>query len=258
MKVRILGAHNLESQQARHTCFLVDGVIAIDAGSLMTSLSRNERESIRSILLTHRHFDHVRDLPSLGLATLDNGKLVSVYSLAETLEAVSSRLMDGVLYPDFTRRPSQSSPKYRFCPVTPGEVLDVEGYAVRPIEVPHSAPAVGYVVREPGGRSFAYCGDTGGGLLPFFQDPFKPDPLFVEVTFAGKMEERARNSGHLTPSMLRREIRDPMHRTLSVPRIMVVHRSPDHDQEIAEELATVASDLGLDVTLAHEDMTVDL
>ena len=64
MRVRVLGAHNLEVGNVRHTCFLVDGTIAIDAGSLMTSTSREERESIQAVLLTHRHFDHVRDLPA--------------------------------------------------------------------------------------------------------------------------------------------------------------------------------------------------
>ena len=47
MKVRILGAHNLELQQARHTCFLVDDLIAIDAGSLMTTLSLEELKKIQ-------------------------------------------------------------------------------------------------------------------------------------------------------------------------------------------------------------------
>ena len=258
MRVRVLGAHNLEIGNVRHTCFLVDGVIAIDAGSLMTSTSREERESIQAVLLTHRHFDHVRDLPSLGLATLDNGRTVSLYSLAETLEAISSRLMDGVLYPDFTKSLNEGVPKYLLEPVTPGKAVPVQDYEVRPIAVPHAAPSVGYIVRQSGGASFAYCGDTGGGLLPFFKDPFKPDPLFIEVTFGERMEERAKVTGHLTPGLLRKEIAQAAGQNLAIPRIIVVHRNPDHEREIAEELAEVASDLRLDITLAQEDMAVDV
>ena len=37
MQVRVLGAHNLETNETHHTCFLVDGVLAIDAGSIAPS-----------------------------------------------------------------------------------------------------------------------------------------------------------------------------------------------------------------------------
>ena len=258
MKVRVLGAHNLEVEHARHTCFLLDGKVAIDAGSLMTSLGPDELGNIQAILLTHRHFDHVRDLPSLGLATLDNGGTVSVYSLPETLDSVSSRLMDGVLYPNLSKDLTGKGPKYEFKPVTPGESLTIEGYAVRPIRVPHAAPTVGYIFHEPEGSSFAYCGDTGGGLLPFFQDPFKPGTLFIEITFPGRMEERAKLTGHLTPELLQREITEAISLNQPLPRIMIVHRSPRYEEEITQELAGVASKLGVELTLAREGMTVDV
>ena len=258
MKVRILGAHNREAHHARHTCFLVDGLIAVDAGSLMTALSPEEQRGIRAILLTHRHFDHIRDLPSLGLATLDNGRSVSVYSLAETLETTFSRLMDGVLYPDFSKSLTQDGPKYRLQPVTPGEALTVEGYTVRPIAVPHAAPTVGYVVHQPEGGSFAYCGDTGGGLLPFFQDPLKPDPLFVEVTFAKRQEERAKNSGHLTADLLRNELVEAVRRRLTIPRIMIVHRNPDDEDEITEELSRVSAELGIELPMPKAGAMVEV
>ena len=81
MKIRVLGAHNMETAQTKHTCFLIDDSLAIDAGSLMTALTSDENNRLRAILLTHRHFDHVRDLPSLGLQTMDNGVTVDAYAL---------------------------------------------------------------------------------------------------------------------------------------------------------------------------------
>ena len=258
MQVRVLGAHNMEAQHTRHTCFLVDGSMAVDAGSLVTSLTPEEQIRIRTILVTHRHFDHVRDLPSLALATLDKGDKMSVFGLPETLESVTSRLMDGVLYPDFTRSLTGKGPKYQFTTVTPGETFQADGYGVRPIEVPHAAPCVGYVVHQAEGGAFAYCGDSGGGLLPFFQDPLKPDPLFIEVTFAERMEERARLTGHLTPKLLGNEVAEAIKRGLAIPRILVVHRNPDHEEEISEELSGVVAKLGVDISLAHEGMSLQV
>lgn len=257
MKVRILGAHNMEVQESKHTCFLVDDAMAIDAGSLMTSLSPEELDDIKAVLVTHRHFDHVRDLPSLGLNTLYNGASVSAYSLRETLDAVFSRLMDGVLYPDLATDLTGGGPKYKLHPIAPKQVVEVLGYAVRPIEVPHAAPTLGYIIHQAEGGSFAYCGDSGGGLLPFFKDAFKPDPIFLEVTFASRMNDLAKLTGHLTPDLLRKEIEDAQTERVPIPRIMVVHRQPSHEDEIREELAKVSAELKVEIALAQENGAVE-
>ena len=258
MKVRVLGAHHLEIQPAKHTCFLLDGSIAIDAGSLMTATSSKEQKNIQAILLTHRHLDHVRDLPTLGLANLHYPGTIDLYSLPETLDTVFSRIMDGTLYPDFSTDLTGNGPKYLRHSITPGESFSVLDYSVRAISVPHTAPTIGYVIQQNQGRSFAYCGDTGGGLLTFFQDPLKPDPLFVEVTFGSGAEELAKVTGHLTPKLLRSEIIDAMEHGLPIPRLLVVHRNPDHESEISQELERVSSELEVEIVLAQEDMIVEV
>ena len=258
MRVRVLGAHNLETGPARHTCFLVDDLITVDAGSLMTGLTPAEHRDIRAVLLTHRHFDHVRDLPSLALANLEHDGTVSVYSPQETLDAITSRLMDGVLYPDFTRSLTSNGPKFRFQPVTSGETLEIEGYTVRPVLVPHEAPTIGYIVRGPQGGTFAYSGDIGGRMLPFLQDPMAPDPLFIEVTFPNRLEESARLTGHLTPNLLKAELVEAIGEGLTVPRIVIVHRDPRHEDDIVQELGRVTSELGVELTAAQEGMTLEV
>ena len=85
MQVRVLGAHNLETTSAHHTCFLVDGVLAIDAGSIASTLGRDEPLRLRHVLLTHLHFDHTRGIPTLGLQTLDDPYTVGVFSLGVTV-----------------------------------------------------------------------------------------------------------------------------------------------------------------------------
>ncbi|MBM3947095.1 MAG: MBL fold metallo-hydrolase, partial [SAR202 cluster bacterium] len=103
MQVRVLGAHNLEDTESRHTCFLVDGVLGIDAGSLAGALTSAQQREVRALLLTHEDFDHARDVPTLGLATLDSPGAIEVFGLRETLESVREHLMDDRLYPDLTK-----------------------------------------------------------------------------------------------------------------------------------------------------------
>jgi glyoxylase-like metal-dependent hydrolase (beta-lactamase superfamily II) len=258
MEVRVLGAHNLESKGTRHTCFLIDGVLTLDAGSLMGALSPAQQSHVRALLLTHRHFDHTRDLPSLALATLDDARTLEVFSLPETWEGVRAHLMDGALYPDFTQGLNGGPPKYRFRPLEPGVQASVLGYQVMPLPVPHSVASVGYIVRSGSGGAIAYTGDAGGGLLPFLQDPLAPQVLFVDVTFPNWLEARAVLTGHLTPRLLRLELLDAVRKGVALPRIVPVHLSLPHREEVVRELAAVEAELEIDLTPAHEDMVLVL
>jgi glyoxylase-like metal-dependent hydrolase (beta-lactamase superfamily II) len=66
MKLEVLGCHGGELPGCRSTCFLVDGVLALDAGALTASLDLAALVRVDHIVLTHSHFDHVKDLPLLG------------------------------------------------------------------------------------------------------------------------------------------------------------------------------------------------
>ena len=110
MQLRVLGAHNMESRDTRMESHLIDGVLALDAGGLTRALTFDEQRRIRAVILSHRHFDHVRDLPPLGLTMRDQGVTVEVYGIGDTIESVASRLLDGSLYTDLTSYPSPGQP----------------------------------------------------------------------------------------------------------------------------------------------------
>ncbi len=249
MHIRVLGAHNIETPQTRHTCFLVDDSVAIDAGGLTTGLTDDEKDNLRAILLTHRHYDHVRDLPSLGLQTMDNGATIDVFGLPDTLDAVSTHLLDGLLYPNFTVRPTPERPKYRLHEITPNRGFNVHGLQILPLPVPHGAPAVGFLVRK-GSATAGFTGDTGGGLLSFFANDPPPRILFVEVTFSNDADDRARASQHLTPAILQEELEAARRQNLPLPEIVAVHRDPRHDPAIRRQLAELSQTLNLPITPA--------
>ena len=81
MRLRVLGAHNMESKDTQMECHLIDGVLALDAGSLARALSFEEQRGVRAVLLSHRHFDHLRDLLPLGITLWNTGLTVDVYGI---------------------------------------------------------------------------------------------------------------------------------------------------------------------------------
>ena len=254
LEVRVLGAHNLETRDTRHTCFMIDGVLAVDAGSLASALSAAELAEIRAILLTHHHFDHIRDIPTLGLASRDAPTSIAVFSLPQTLQGVHAHLIDGDVYPDLTQPLNGAAPRFGFQPLEPWKPLRVLKYRVKPIPVPHPVPSVGYVVTSDSGDCVAFSGDTGGELLPFFQEQPLPRVLFVDSTFPNRLDSLAKLTGHLTPRLLREQLFDALQRGLKPPAIVAVHRSLGAEEELAEELGEVGSELQVDPTLGHEDM----
>ena len=262
MEVRVIGANNLPSrnnshqEETRHTCFLIDGVLGLDMGSLSSSLSQEEQGRILAVLITHRHFDHIRDIPSLALMTLEDPRQIDLYSLQETLDGVHAHLIDGDVYPDFTKKLTDAPPKYRLLPVRPWDWYDVLDYQVKPIPQPHPVPVVGYIVKSSAGGCIAYTGDTGGDLMPFFRDESAPEVLFADVTFPDRLENVAKLTGHMTPNLLKKELEGALEAGVNLPRIVAVHISSQNHHEVVGEIDEVATELGIDLGAGKQDMVV--
>lgn len=255
MEIRVLGAHNLESAASRMTCLLVDGVLAVDAGSLTSGLTLSEQERVKSILLTHRHYDHVRDIAAIGINASFFERNVRVHAQADTLEALSAHFLNGVIYPDFTKVPS-ANPALTFCPLEPLRQQEVEGYAVLAVPTKHAA-TVGYQITSAEGRSFFYTGDTGPGVSSCWEH-VSPELLLIDVTLPNRLEEHAVSSDHLTPRLLGEELALFRKARGYLPRVLPIHVSPQFEDEIAEEVELVARELDADINLAHEGMTLSV
>ena len=252
MEVRILGAHQTEVGDAKPTAVLIDGRLAIDAGSLCT-LGLPEQRRLESLLLTHQHYDHVKDLPMIGLNLAYHGCL-EVYGTGALFEVLSSHLLDGQLYPNFLEWP-EGRPSLRFNRIEQYRRFDLPGYSVLALPVPHSVPSVGFLVTSPAGGSLFFTGDTGGGLAHCWEHA-APDLLVTEMTFPGAMEDRARRSMHLSPPQLAAELRGFRRARGYLPQVLLVHLDASRGPELEAEVAGIARELGASIVLGREGMTV--
>ena len=108
MNIKILGAHNCESQGLKFACILIDDVLVIDAGGLTSTLSFAAQLKLKSILITHHHYDHIRDIPALGMNLYLNQTTINIYATQSVYDVLTTHLLNGNLYPNFLEMPSQA------------------------------------------------------------------------------------------------------------------------------------------------------
>ena len=181
MNIQFLGAHNVESRDTRPACILVDNTIAIDAGGLTSSLSFNQQLEIKALLITHHHYDHIKDIPMLSMTFYINNGQLRLYSIQPVYRILKHMFSyPENFYVDFFNKPPEK-PALQFTEVKPLEPFSVKGYSITAVPVKHSVPSVGYQITSPRGKKLFYTGDTGIGLLECWQT-ISPDLLIIEVT----------------------------------------------------------------------------
>lgn len=256
MRVRILGAHNLESKETALTCLLVDDIIALDAGALTSRLPLEIQRRLEAVLLSHHHYDHIRDIPILGMSFFSSGGGIDIYATEATATALTAYLLDGGIYPNFLERPADN-PALRLHRIEPNREFEVAGYRVLPIPTQHSLPSVGYQITSADGKSLFYTSDTGVGLDDCWQE-ITPQLLIIEVTLTNQFPDAARDAGHLTPDLLRQEMESFRRIRGYLPPIVVVHLNPDLEDQIETQLADVAEALDTPISLGYEGMLLEL
>ncbi|MFC2006162.1 MBL fold metallo-hydrolase, partial [Chloroflexota bacterium] len=240
MNIKLLGAHNCESQNTRLLTLLIDDCLVLDAGGLTSSLSFPAQQKLEAILLTHQHYDHIKDVPTIAMNFYLSGAIINIYSTLPVYDALATYLLGGNLYPNFLERPEQNS-TIKFTVIEPFKIEQIKGYGILAVPVNHSVPAVGYQITSPDDRVVFYTGDTGPGLADCWKQ-VSPQMLITEVTASNRYEEFGRESGHLTPSLLKHEL--VIFRELKgyLPQVITVHMSPGLEGEIEAEIAVVAGE----------------
>ncbi len=209
MNLRVLGCHGGELPGCRSTCFLVDGSLALDAGALTASLDLPALASVDHIVLTHSHFDHVKDLPLLCDLVVGWRKTpITIWASHTCTQTLRDNLFNGALWPDFTRIPSAEEPVIQLRSFAPGETFQAGPYTVRSVLVSHPVESCGFVVQR-NGIALAISGDTGPThqLWEVLNQTPNLRALLLETSFPDELQDLADISGHLTPRTLRTELR---------------------------------------------------
>ena len=236
MIIKVLGAAG--SEVPGHNCpaFLVDDTLLLDAGTVALALNIREERTLRWILLSHAHLDHIKGIPFLldNLVTRSTGNTITVLSGKDVLADLKKNIFNDRIWPDFSRIPTPALPVLRYKSIGTARPVEIDGYMVTMEKVHHAVPAYGYIIEKAGGKSIAYTGDTGP-THRFWERMAAHEVkyLIMETSFPNRLEKLALATGHLTPSLLEGEIAK-----MSRPpeKIFIMHLKPQFLQEIEMEI----------------------
>lgn len=205
MELKILGCHGGESSKHKTSSFLLDGTIALDAGAITSMLTLEEQRAVDTVLVSHAHLDHIKDLATLA----DNrcqqgGPTLKVVGVPQTIAILEKHFFNDLLWPDFTKIPTPLGPTVELVTIAPEAKVEVAtGYSVRAVMVNHTIDTCAFVVESARG-AIAYSGDTGP-TDRFWEVLARTEDLralLMEVSFPDEHHVLAKASGHHTPETL--------------------------------------------------------
>ena len=141
MKVRVLGCSGAIAKDCRTTSFLIDERVLIDAGTGVGDLSLDEMRAVDDVFLTHSHLDHIAALPMmLDAVASRRAEPLRLHALPDTIAALQQHIFNDVIWPDFSRIPSQTRPFVRYQPLQMGQCLQVAGVDIEVLPARHTVP----------------------------------------------------------------------------------------------------------------------
>jgi ribonuclease BN (tRNA processing enzyme) len=221
--------------EQRLTCFVIDDCVAVDAGSIAIALNNEQRSSVRDIIVTHPHMDHVASLPIFIddlYPTLKEP--IRIYATKEVIGLLERDVFNWNLYPRFSDLKNDYGPVMEYIPIPVGESFRVAHLKVVAVPVNHIVPTVGLVVSD-GQKSVAFSSDTAETeeFWKMVNEMTGLDALLIEASFPDRMAKLAHVSRHFTPASLGQELTKLTHNGMD---IMAVHLKPTYRDEIIEQL----------------------
>jgi cAMP phosphodiesterase len=237
---KVLGCHGGQLAHHRTTTFLLDGVLALDAGTICQTLTLDEVARIDDVLLTHSHFDHIKDVPLLAdLLTGRRDKPVIVHASPDCIRALHEHIFNDRVWPDFTSIPTEDHPVIRLEPFEIGRPFQIGSYTVHSVPVTHPVESVGFIL-EKGKSLLAMSGDTGptDGLWEALRHTKNLKALLLETSFPNALQRLADQSGHLTPQTMAQELATKLKDRNGLP-IYLYHLKPAFTGQLRREIAAL-------------------
>jgi ribonuclease BN (tRNA processing enzyme) len=234
MRIEILGCSGSVMQGFNTMSILINSKILIDAGSVSSALPEDALAEIKSILITHSHIDHIKELPFfIDVLCARKKRGLRILGSVATMEALKTHIFNGLIWPDMDELDIDSS--FMSLENLPQDWFDLHGIRVKGFPVDHIDGSIGYMLCEDG-KYVLFTGDTGyrQGIFDLIRSLGADlKACFVEVSFPSEMEQIASVSHHLTPKQLKKGLNGVLSPST---RVIAYHIKPKYLDEVIAEL----------------------
>jgi ribonuclease BN (tRNA processing enzyme) len=223
------------TSEQRLTCFLIDEAVAVDAGSIALALNAEQRKSVRDIIVTHPHMDHIASLPIFIDDLFETLKSpVRVHATPEVIGLLERDIFNWNVYPRFSGLKNEYGPVMEYVPIPAGEEFKIAHLTVTAVPVNHIVPTVGLLVSDDK-STVAFSSDTSetDEFWKLINRAPSLNALLIEASFPDSMAKLAEVSRHYTPASLQRDLLKLNHNGLD---ILAVHIKPAYRQMVIDEL----------------------
>ena len=209
--------------------------MTVDAGSIGIAASDAQRRTVRDVIITHPHMDHIASLPIFVddlFAELEQP--VRVHATEEVIELLKLDVFNDIVYPKFDELKNEHGYVMQYVPFAAGQAFSVAHLTVTAVAVNHIVPTIGLVASD-GKTTVAFSSDTAEteDFWKMVNHEQKLDALFIEASFPNSMQPLANASKHLTPATLKLELMKLNHNGMD---ILAVHLKPAYREQVASEL----------------------
>ncbi|HEX3142523.1 MAG TPA: 3',5'-cyclic-nucleotide phosphodiesterase [Pyrinomonadaceae bacterium] len=214
---------------------MIDDRVTIDAGSIGIALSDAQQITVRDVIVTHPHMDHIASLPIFVDDLFgDLREPVRIHATSEVIELLKADVFNDTVYPKFDLLKNAHGHVMQYVPFEVGREFKVAHLTCTAVSVNHIVPTIGLLLSD-GVTTVAFSSDTAE-TEEFWQlvnRAKKLHALFIEASFPDSMEGLAKASKHLTPASLRSELTKLNHNGMD---ILAVHLKPAHREKVVTEL----------------------
>lgn len=208
--IEFLGTGGTRTPTQGTTCLRVSDHCVIDAGNLINTFG-DDVFTIEHIFLTHSHLDHIIDIPFLAdLFVTQKSISLKIYGLKATLDDLRQFIFNHRVWPNFEEITliGHTDKTIELIELELEHPYSLDGITLTPFKTNHTEGSCGYII-EKNGSAILFTADTYkcDRIWELLDKNPHIHTLITEVSFPSGFAKLASDSKHLTPALLKDELK---------------------------------------------------
>lgn len=250
--IKLLGTYGSKCASKNTTCIQINKHSVVDAGNIINGL-KDDAKYIDNIFLTHTHLDHIIDICFfIDVFFEQRKKPLKIYTFKQNIDILKKNMFNWDIWPDFSKiyLSDGKTKALEFIPIQMGQIIKIDNNTtIEPTHNNHTSSSCGYIITKKN-SSILFTSDTYKchKIWERINNDKKIKSLLIEVSFPNRLNDLAKESKHLTPQLLKEELknlqRDDVH-------IFLNHLKPIFIKDIQQDI------IALDTSINNKQIVND-